>query len=522
MNDSKYNKIHVFWINDPSITERYENTIQESAHFKAGAYELPVGPRFNRRVAADTTSQQSIEKNCVSVDRVFAVTPDKLPTILKPDYSIYPSDLEYANMCSHLKVYKQALDTSDADWYLILEDDMICLDRYDIMGILNKIIETCPDDAQVIQLYCRNPDIYSSILRSREREIKFIKLDRAHWGAGAYLISKEGAIKNVQKFIKLSSELRGDRESFANIKFKDLIMDFQSIEFPVNVEAVAYLQLRAYTEIYLFPFITRDDLKSTLGHQSHISDHTYSNYMIMEIRRALLREKNFEFSKLSQNFIFILGANSFSCGMDALVKRFNKEHYIHIDFERFPYLPWIVNEKISEETNSMTYEKTNSSLLDEKIKLLSLNYYPRVGDAGNYYISYVDALIKKLGDNVKFVCLRDGRKKCTTEFIRKLLGRNHWMDYGNCDMSSNYIQDIHYDKCYPKYSHESEEFEGLQKEKLIEVIIEKYWDEYYEIAQNLQDTYPDQFKIFGGDAVVNKNIENIYKFLGIHKRIFRY
>ncbi len=152
--------------------------------------------------------------------------------------------------------------------------------------MLHDILTNRPDDAQVLQLFCCNPDVYPYLLQEYNKakfddeyskNLRVLKNEYnpncqiwvdwqpKHWGANAYLISREGCNTNLMAF----------RKDYTTIDFRRTI-------YPTNPEAIAYSQLKAYTLVNSM-FLTRDNVESTV-HNDHVSDFTYSNFMVKMMR----------------------------------------------------------------------------------------------------------------------------------------------------------------------------------------------------------------------------------------------
>ena len=385
-------------------------------------------------------------------NRIKAYEPSTLPPIRRKEPN-YANELAYARMCSHMKAQVEGLKT-EAQWFLIIEDDMVFLEG---LGGLESLIKSAPRDAEVLQLFCSNPNVYGGLMAS---DSTFIPWSAEKWHVGAYLISRSGAQKNVDTW-------RSDGVTY----------DFRTSSYPTNPEAVVFSQRKSYTATHMM-FCVNETIRSVI-YPDHFVDQIYANFMIRAIRNLQTE---------GQTFVFVVSAGSFVSRSKELVDILNNEVYIHIDTESLPVLPWDVKE----------------DNLNAKIKQLQRQKKTHTGDSANYLLPYFPMLLQKLGNRVRMVCLRDNRSDCVNAYMKNTPSRNHWMDHDG----DTYAADSTWDKCFPTYP------PTLLKSDLIG----KYWDEFYELSQQFQDSYPEQFRIFSSKKL---NIESVYKFIDAAKRVPR-
>jgi hypothetical protein len=129
-----------------------------------------------------------------------------------------------------------------------------------------------------------------------------------------------------------------------------------------------------------------------------------------------------------------------------------------------------------------------------------------VSDVGFYWVNYADSFIK-LFPKSKFVCLKRDKDKVIASFDRKTPHHNWWTD-----PDSDYWDGLkwHYTsrmKMMPKYNAGKID------------AIARYYDDYYFLANGLFMTYPNNFKIYNTDEVLNDEYtqEKMFKFIGIDK-----
>ncbi len=413
-------------------------------------------------ISREEKMRESLDDISIENYRCSAITPETLDISIVKDGGVvtYIPDIVKACMCSHLKAQEMALkilQDYNEEWILISEDDMqyMCSQRY-----LLRVIENAPHKAEVLQLYTCNPDVYSSLFESRYSGDLWQRWTTKHRGTGAYLIRKRGLEINIGSY----------KNKYDNkINFDCIPRGL------IAPEAIAYSQLIAYT--ITCPKIISDKTIESEVYSSHSTDQIYCNYIIRTLCDLGMFRKA----------VFIMGSNSVTCKFAEIQNTLNSEVYIKILLESDPKPRW-------EESNTVDIDK----FIDYKIDCLLLEHKPIVGDIHSCYINYVDDIVSRFGSSVMFVCLKDTRKACKESFLSSSYGTNYW------DNSSMYARDPEMDYSYPKYT-------KMFKSNAIQ----KYWGSYYEIAQTLQDRYPDQFRIFSSTTL---NKTSIYVFLKIIKR----
>lgn len=149
---------------------------------------------------------------------------------------------ELATCLSHIKAIKRAYDEGN-NLALILEDDVIISPQFN----LDLIIHVAPDNWETIQLYVHHSKM---VFRNIRMIDPIINWKTGYWGAGAYIINKQGMEKILSKV--------------------DNNMHFRS---PVVVaDEFVYYHTNSYT--CTFPFIT------TTGHESQIQNNKISHHNI--------------------------------------------------------------------------------------------------------------------------------------------------------------------------------------------------------------------------------------------------
>lgn len=134
-------------------------------------------------------------------------------------------------------------------------------------------------------------------------------------------------------------------------------------------------------------------------------------------------------------------------------------------------------------------------------------------DVSFWHLPYVEYILDKYTD-AKFVCLERDKEATVISYNNKTgpnvkLGkkpRNHWTDRNSQYWEpGTFREDPVYDKCYPKYD----------LPKLL--AIEAYWVEYYEMSQFYENKFPENFRVYKTEEVLNDapTQKNLLTFVGI-------
>lgn len=303
--------------------------------------------------------------------------------------------LEIARVCSHILAQKQAIASSEADWFLILEDDIVIHERKGLENLFD-ILFSRPLDADCLQLLCTNSKIQQDLVFQRINGIIWLPINSIQMfgGTGAYLISRYAAINNIRLYIQKNT---------INLSFNEFI----------SAESVAYANLKAYSHTAPI-FLNKRSLQSP-----HATDDYYCNFIVNEhINRIDSGEKV---------YIFIIAVDIISSRTNELINMLNRQPYQKILIESYPSLPWEISEVI----------------IDNKIEQLSKIKYPRIGDVGNYYLPYVPLLIDKI-KNLKILFVDCEKEKCIDYYISSTPMQNFW------STNNTYVK-TRSDLNYPKY-----------------------------------------------------------------------
>lgn len=170
--------------------------------------------------------------------------------------------------------------------------------------------------------------------------------------------------------------------------------------------------------------------------------------------------------------IFALGTGR--CGTWTMYRTIEGQKDVAGQHEGFP-LPW------KRDLAQLWYLLINTQARCESKIFVSSSFV---------WLNYVGAIMGHIPDP-KFICLKRPREQVVNSFLKHAPGLNHWTLEGcqywdpNKDFSS--MSSV----MWPKYE--------LPKAAAIGA----YWDEYYEKADYYERRYPDNFRIYPMDFVLN-------------------
>lgn len=171
----------------------------------------------------------------------------------------------------------------------------------------------------------------------------------------------------------------------------------------------------------------------------------------------------------------VIGLGSGRCGTRSLAELLNLQPDSFVSHEALP-MPWNRHPDVTSLMIGRLLERTASI----------------TGDVGYYWINYVEDLLSARPE-AKFICLKRDRQEVIDsmwDFTRGL----------NVHPTDDWF------RMYPRYKADRKEAIGLM------------WDDYYEIAENLELLYPESFVIFAIHRLnIEDGIKSILDFAGIPK-----
>ena len=177
----------------------------------------------------------------------------------------------------------------------------------------------------------------------------------------------------------------------------------------------------------------------------------------------------------------IIGLGTGRCGTLSLAVVLDAQYLTSVTHEVYYKLPW----------------HANYDALKHTLRCIYMHAGEAVGDAGFYYLPYVEKIIE-LTKYVKFVCLKRDKDETIDSQLRA--GRSLWhmhvvaqnskyFDPVACDL--NNAENRAFRASFPKY------------DLPLEDAWAKYYDDYYEKAAYFEKVYPGMFKIFDMNSVLN-------------------
>lgn len=192
---------------------------------------------------------------------------------------------------------------------------------------------------------------------------------------------------------------------------------------------------------------------------------------------------------------YIFGCGTGRCGTVSFSKFLNNQAGCISTHEQFPIL----------DISSWGNTKPNLAKIesfDADVK----------SDVALWWIYFVDELIERYGEEVKFVCLERDKESMVKSYMKKTnrhtnisktTPTEHWRDVeGSTDT---------WDVCYPNFDVETK----LES-------VECYWEKYHELSEHYTQKYPDQFKkISMLDLNDEQKMNEVGEWLGFESVVFK-
>lgn len=195
----------------------------------------------------------------------------------------------------------------------------------------------------------------------------------------------------------------------------------------------------------------------------------------------------------------IIGLGSGRCGTLSLALLLDAQIETTISHEGFIPLPWKVSSYHFE-----WYKKY----------LNNLRFFGTIGDIAFYHLNYINLYLNDF-PNIKFVCFKRN-KQDTINSLFELSNKfnvNHWTDksssYWDKNISTEDSDSLKFRYCFPKY--DLNKLDALNK----------YYDDYYIIAEHIEKQIPNIFRIFDMKETLNSvnGQMELFKFLEINNPI---
>jgi len=192
----------------------------------------------------------------------------------------------------------------------------------------------------------------------------------------------------------------------------------------------------------------------------------------------------------------VFGLGTGRCGSASLTYLLSHQKSTLATHELFPVLPW------DPDMGKLTYRWTQ---MDHQAHLHDV-----VFDAGIYYFSYVQTLIKswKMHEyakdryDLRFICLKRKKEEVVKSFLRKFEKQknNPLQDHNDKNLVVN-----EWDETFPKYPSDIS----------LEEAIGFFYDDYYEVTDRYEEMHPDLFRTFNtNDLNTDDGVSSILNFVG--------
>jgi hypothetical protein len=180
------------------------------------------------------------------------------------------------------------------------------------------------------------------------------------------------------------------------------------------------------------------------------------------------------------------------CGTLLLAQILDKQHDARVSHEQPPLLPW--------------NRRPGAPGIRERLQRLLATHKTRlVGDVASFYLPYAEEAIA-FDPHIRIVGLRRPREEVVASFCRVLdqsarFPINHWAE----QPAPGWYHDPIWTRVFPQYDTTDRE-EGLRR----------YWDEYYQRAEELVRRFPDNVRLWDTDALTSeKGVREVLSFVGI-------
>jgi hypothetical protein len=177
----------------------------------------------------------------------------------------------------------------------------------------------------------------------------------------------------------------------------------------------------------------------------------------------------------------VLGMGSGRCGTLSLAQLLNNQPNSDVTHERRPLLPW-----------SSTSQAT---LVAERVASLRRNASNLVGDVASFYLPYAEEFIRQVPD-IRIVVLKRDCDEVVKSFCdwsdqAHSVRADHWSE----QPANGFSHDPVWSTIFPKYQTDSRE-----------AGIRRYWHEYYQRVEELQQQFPDNIRAFDVDHALNSEV----------------
>ncbi len=173
----------------------------------------------------------------------------------------------------------------------------------------------------------------------------------------------------------------------------------------------------------------------------------------------------------------ILGLGAGQCGLQLLAKTLNSQRDTAVSFEQWPLLPW-------------RREPDAPGIRDRLARILATRKPRVVGDVASFYLPYVEEAVD-FDSSIRMICLKRPQDEIVAGYCSALdknprCAVNHWAE----EPGPGWQHDPFWSRIFPQYDTQ-DRVEGARR----------YWDEYYSLADELANRFPDQFRVYDTDVL---------------------
>ena len=203
--------------------------------------------------------------------RVSAITPDDIDDYVDDrdlPYKCDPSEkyfkncknckVEYCTLISHMLAIEEGYKSNE-EWFIIFEDDTIIAHEINI----EKLIETIPKDAEVLQLHCCMGPTVEKLYNVYKKGVNWIPWRMIIPSGSGYIVSHKAAEKMLSLYKK-------------NNKF--CFKDSTSCRL---ADVMTYETCKTY--VHTYPVFYSNTSYGSLIHPDHLGSHEYANNIIKKI-----------------------------------------------------------------------------------------------------------------------------------------------------------------------------------------------------------------------------------------------
>jgi len=193
----------------------------------------------------------------------------------------------------------------------------------------------------------------------------------------------------------------------------------------------------------------------------------------------------------------IIGLGSGRSGSSSITNLLNSQKDSHIAHEAPPRMGW------SQDHNRLAVHMRRFNILRQ--------YHGFVGDVSHWWLPYAEQMLEQ-DVNICFVAMQRNKEATVNSYLKikgyqgnnKSGAINHWIEHDGTFFEKNI-----WDEAYPKFDVDN-----------LPDALSMYWDTYYEECTDLQQRYPDRFRIFETERLEDSSYQlDILKFCGFENPV---